>query len=72
MEDGKRCDPVVEVRVGGEGAKENNLDLGHRGLIIIIFAIRFTFVVYARLNYSRTNLITFAVTSDRSRRDGTA
>lgn len=42
MEDGKRCDAVVEIRVGGEGAKENNLDLGHRGLII--FAIRFTFV----------------------------
>lgn len=40
MEDGKRCDPVVEVRVGGEGAKENNLDRG----LIIIFAIRFTFV----------------------------
>lgn len=43
MEDGKRCDPVVEVRVGGEGAKENNLDLGHLGGLII-FAIRFTFV----------------------------
>lgn len=39
MEDGKRCDPVVEIRVGGEGAKENNLDRG-----LIIFAIRFTFV----------------------------
>lgn len=72
---------VDEITVGKE-YKENNwcelrgwsaafVDLGHRGNNIRDpFYVRSP--VYARLNYSRTNLITLAVTSARSGRDGTA